>query len=315
MIQGYRARTTARGYRVVELDAVADPSRDEAWLEDARRRSPSEADFQREVLRNWNITSGDAFYPEFATIGRPCFEWEPPELLRGPVVRGWDFGWRAPVCVWMQYAEASDRVYVLREFTPRGISAHHFLAVCQHFSGTVEYGDLEPVPREWVDLTRDTAGMPPPPWFPRGTEFVDLAGPEVNATQSIAARDPREATLRAVWANSGIVLGIQPGPVKARVDVLRRLLYPRPDGWPGIVISPICTGVLAMLDGGLAYRKATPLNPKPDDPRKDGYYDNIHDALTYALVGLVPATAPVRGTPGWMEEGDMGWAETSGRDR
>jgi hypothetical protein len=315
LVPGYRSRVTARGYRVVELDAVADPTRDTAWLEEARRRSPSEADFQREVMRNWNITSGDAYYPEFATIGRPSYEWEPPSLIRGPVYRGWDFGWRAPVCVWFQYAPKSDRAFVLREFTPRGISAHHFLAVCRHFSGTLAYEELEAVPREWVDMTRETTGMPKPPWFPYGTRFEDLAGPEVNMVQSIAARDPREANLRGVWSQGGIELGIQAGPVKARADVLRRLLYPRDDGWPGILISPSCSGVLAMLDGGLAYRRPTPLNPKPEEPRKDGFYDNIHDALTYGLVGVVPSSPPMVWAEGEAADENVGWAEAEGRDR
>lgn len=317
-IPGYKSRVTERGYRVVELDAAADPSRDAAWLAEARRRSPSEADFQREVMRNWSITSGDSYYPEVVAMGGALtYTFEAPSLLRSPVIRGWDFGWRAPVCVWLQYSQRADRVYVLREFTPRGISAHHFLAVCLHFSGSLAYTDLEPTVREWVDMTANIPGMPKPPWFPAGTQFIDLSGAEVNMTQSIAAKDPREATLRQVWANAGIMLAVQAGPVRARADVLRRLLYRRDDGWPGIVVSPSCSGVMAMLEGGLAYRKATPLNPKPDEPRKDGFYDNIHDALTYALVGMVPTGPLPAGQAAWGvdEDADLGWAEAEGRDR
>jgi len=313
-IPGYSSRTTARGYRVVELDAIADPKRDQRWLKEARRTAASEADFQRETMRNWNISTGDSYYPEFATIGRAAYLYEPPDLLAQPVIRGWDFGWRMPGCVWMQYAPKSDRIFVLREFFPRGVSAHHFLEVCQFCSGQRGYEELDHTPREWVDMLRDLPGMVPPPWFPKGVGWVDLSGPEVNAVQSIAARDPREATLRGVWSNAGIEITVQAGPVKARADVLRRLLYLRPDGWPGIVISEQCPEVLAMLDGGLVYRRPTAVNPKPEDPRKDGRFDNIHDALTYALVGIVPADSPSVDPSGW-EEGDLGWAESEGRDR
>src|SRR3972149_4397866 len=69
-LPGYKVRTTKRGYRVVELDAWADPARDESWLAEARRRSPTESDFQREVLRSWETVQGDAYYAEAAKIRR-----------------------------------------------------------------------------------------------------------------------------------------------------------------------------------------------------------------------------------------------------
>lgn len=309
-IPGFRARTTQRGIRVIELDAWADPARDAAWLERAKRRASSTADFEREVMRNWNITSGATFYPEFTEVGRARYEYEPAELLAGPVIRGWDFGWRAPVCVWMQYALKSDRVYVLREFAPRGISAHHFRDVCRYLSGQLDRDALDAGSLEWVVMLDGLPGVPKSPWFPPGTQFVDLSGPEVNAVQSISARDPEAATLRQVWAAGGIEFSVQTGPVKARTVVLRRLLHVRPDGWPGILISPVCVEVQAMLDGGLTFRKATSLNPMPSEPRKDGRHDNTHDALTYALVGIVPAAGVPGVTPGmepWPDEESIGW--------
>lgn len=309
-IPGFRARTTAAGHRVIELDWNADPARDEAWLEEARRRSTSLAEFQRNVLRNWSISGGTTFFPEFAEVGRERYEYEPAELLRGPVIRGWDFGWRAPVCVWMQYALKSDRVYVLREFAPRGISAHHFRDVCRFLSGELHRDALDAPAHEWVVMLEELPGVPRPPWFPPGITFTDLSGPEVNATQSISARDPEEATLRQVWAAGGIEFAIQAGPVKARATVLRRLLALRADGRPGIMISPACVDVLAMLDGGLTFRKSTPANPKPEEPKKDGRHDNTFDALTYALVGIVPAEGVPGVTPGmapWPAEESLEW--------
>jgi hypothetical protein len=310
-IPGFRVRTTQRGYRVVELDAWADPARGEAWMAAARKRAASTADFEREVMRNWSITSGATFYPEFGEIGREQYLYESTALLAGPVIRGWDFGWRAPVCVWLQYAPKSDRVYVLREFAPRGISAHHFRDVCRYLSGQLEMTGLDGAAGEWVEMLRDLPGVPTPPWFAPGTAFVDLSGPEVNAVQSISSRDPEEATLRQVWAAGGVEFSVQAGPVKARTTVLRRLLHLRADGRPGILISPACIGVLAMLDGGLTFRKATTLNPQPSEPRKDGTHDNVHDGLTYALVGVVPAEGVPGVTPGmapWpVEMENIGW--------
>lgn len=309
-LEGYKARTTQRGYRVIELDAWAHPKRQQAWLEKTRRGATSVSDFEREVMRNWNITGGNAYYPEFTQLGRDRYVYEPGSLLSYPIIRGWDFGWRAPVCIWMQYTPLSDRVYVLREFSPRGIGAHHFRDVARHLSGQLHYDQLEKAAAEWVDMLRGWPGIPTPPWFPPGTHFVDFAGPEVNAIQSIAARDPAEASVRQVFGSVGIDFAIQTGPVKGRTNVLRRLLHPRADGWPGILVSSACVDVLAMLDGGLAFKKATKQNPMPEDPRKDGRHDNTNDALTYALVGVVPVAGVPGVTPGLPAEDleqEIGW--------
>lgn len=311
-IDGLRARTTARGLRVIELDYFADPARGEEWLGQARRRSTSLAEYQRNVLRNWNISGGVGVYAEFTEIGRERYVYEPHALLKLPVYRGWDLGRRHPACVWLQYAPKSDRVYVLREFEPRDIAAHHFRDVCRYLSGTLDRKSLDADSLEWVHMQETLPGMPKPPWFPPGTQFIDLAGSEASMRQSIAARDPREATLSQVWAAGGIEFGIQSGPVKARIDVLRRLLYLRADGRPGIFISPYCTAVLSMLDGGLAYKRATLTRPSQEEVRKDGQHDDVHDALTYALVGIVPADGVPGVTPGmpaWPQEQEsVGWS-------
>jgi hypothetical protein len=306
-LPGYKSRVTKRGYRVVELDAWADPNRDESWITAARRTAATEADFQREVMRNWDVAQGDAYYAEAAKIGRDRYVYELPKLLRQPVIRGWDFGLRHPVCTWSQYAPESDRWFVLRCWDPKveragtGIAAHHFRDVCRWLSGEIAYDELpDQTSRDWADLHREIAGagqQPMPPWFPRGTEFLDFAGHEANTPQSISAKDPRDATLSTVWDAGGIHLATQYGKVKARCDVLRRLLFPRADGWPGIVVSQYCPQVLAMLTGGLIYKRATPLRPRPEDPKKDGYYDDLNDSLTYAIVAIVPPFPPKRNQP------------------
>lgn len=306
-LHGYKSRVTSRGYRVVEIDAWADPSRDEAWLAEARRRSPSESDYQREVLRSWETVQGDAYYAEAAKIGRDRYIYDLPRLLKQPVIRGWDFGLRHPVMVALQYAPESDRVFVLRSWGPKtdkgaqGIAAHHFRDVCRWLCGEIHYDELtDQTSRDWADLHREIAGagqQPMPPWFPKGTEFLDFSGVEANSPQSISAKDPRDATIAGVWSQGGIQLSTQYGKVKARCDVLRRLLFPRADGWPGIVVSKWCPEVLAMLMGGLVFKRATPLRPRPEDPKKDGFYDDWNDALTYALVAVVPPYPPRKDLP------------------
>jgi hypothetical protein len=188
-----------------------------------------------------------------------------------------------------------------------------------YLSGEIGLEDIEPDALEWIEAYSRTPDMPAPPWFAPGTTFETFSGPEANRTESIAARDPMEATAARVFAARGLFLSIQIGPVKARETVLRRLLVPRPGGWPGILIDPACPNVIAMMNGGLTYPKTTGrsrLGPS-EDPRKDGHNDNVYDALTYGLVGVVPATEtwllPKAETP--REEMAVGFYETRTRGR
>ena len=53
------------------------------------------------------------------------------------------------------------------------------------------------------------------------------------------------------------------------------------------MIEEDCGPVHDMLNGGLAFPKATEANPHPEQPRKDGWWDNIHDSVTYPIEQLV----------------------------
>ena len=103
-IKGFSIRRTSRGWLVVEIDPWANPKKDEAWLEQRRRRAVSEVAFRREHLRDWTSAGGLSFYPEF--MERPGrYIRRAPGLIDGlPVIRGWDFGYRRPALVWLQYS-------------------------------------------------------------------------------------------------------------------------------------------------------------------------------------------------------------------
>jgi len=309
-IPGVTLHVTPRGFLHVRVEHFADPAKaTPEWLEWARTTVPTDKDHRREHLLDWHTSSGDAFFPEFSEIGRARYVYDPERLLAGPVYRGWDFGVRGPVCVWLQYSHKSDRVYVLREFAPGGygknanISAHHFRDICRWASGQLVLDQLYGIGHEWAELLLRLDG-PKPPWFPPYTVFEDFSGAEVHNRQSIAARDPVEATLLGVWEAGGITISPQIGPVKAREVVMRRLLPIRPDGYPGILVAGCCTEVLAMLDGGLVYKQPTRLNPRPTNPKKDGRFDNVMDAIGYALVAVVSTDPPVAFVPG---QEDIGW--------
>lgn len=286
---GIRCHTTPAGHRVITLDYWAIPARRKPSWRTKMEASLGSRRFRREFSRDWASGTGDPYYPEFAENGRERYVVPITKIPTGVTLfRGFDLGGRHPACVWGAYSPAQDRVWVFREFDPNGLGTHHFRDAVMYLSGDLDAESLEDLPRSWVDQF-SFRFKTPAPWFERGLPWENVSGHEALNTQANAAKDPRDATAASIFATGGIVLVTQGGPVKARHEVLRRLLHIRPDGYPGILIDPSCETTIAALNGGLTYRKQTQANPLPDMPRKDGVHDDLIDALTYAICALVPS--------------------------
>ena len=286
--QGCNAFDTPRGIRVVELDFWADCDRGVEWEQREKIKYASEKDWRRENMRDWTSAEGDVFYPEFQEHGKARYVLPLRELAKLPVVRSFDFGFRRPACTWIQYAANSDRVWWIREFMPHDLGTHDFRDAVQYLSGVLDYESLTPRAKDWIDLYAAKENAPKPPWFPSTTDYFDVSGPESYRTEASAIRATEEANAAQVFANGGIFLNMVDPPVKARVDVIRRLLKMRMDGWPGIIIDPQCEEGIQMFNGALSFERATKDNPIPSKPRKDGHFENIHDALGYGIVAVVP---------------------------
>lgn len=302
VIQGFKTRWTSRDFLVLELDYVADPAKDEAWAQQELNDSPSYKAFRREYLRDWESASGDTFYPEF-----DLFDEKKPSAIvipaRGvirnkPIVRGWDFG-RHAACIWLQYDDEADRVYVLRELMTEGLGADSFRDLVMFLSGQIGERELDHKALLWLGRLRKDKRYPPPPWFqPDGQplRFLDFAGHEATQERAEVSSQTKEKSSKEILAAGGIMLHSPFVTVRARENVMRRLLKWRPDQYPGILFDPACPILIAGMKGGIAYPEGTKANPEPEEPKKDGYYDHLHDAAGYALVNTVPAVAP-KGNP------------------
>lgn len=326
-IPGFVVRQTPADIVVVELDYFADPDKSTPeWLAKARKAYPNERDFRREFLRDWTASSGENFYPEYHQFGGDKRYVIPSAgLLQDvPIERGWDFGFRNPACVWLQVAPQDKRVWVLRSIMAENIDTYSFRDLVLYLSGQLPIEALGPRALTWVQKIREDNRMPNPPWFgatgATPLRFRDWAGPEANHITPTVDAETKERTDAQVLESAGVYLQIMAGPVRARENVMRRLMQVRADGWPGIVIDPSNVILLNGLRGGIAYPKGTATNPQPQEPVKDGYYEHIHDALGYALVGTVPvAEGPQpRRIEVWsdrrpqvvdLEEDGMGWLE------
>lgn len=301
---GFNWRTAPSGFTVVEIDYWADPEkRDPAWADRIRRLMPSEKQWRREFLRDWDSGEGDSFYPEFQTWGgRRMFVRKAPGILYNqPINRGWDFGFRRPACVWFQYSFKQDLAWVLREIMPEQIATDDFAALVQYLSGQLDIRHLGQGALTWVEKIKETPGLPKPPWFQADAipyNFVDYSGPEALKSSASVAGDTAERTDFAILASKGITLSALASSPKARSRVIRRLLRPRgkvvEEGTPGILFDPACPILIRGFSGGITFPIATPQKPYPDidEPRKDGYFEHTHDALGYGIVSVVPAVDP-----------------------
>ncbi len=230
-----------------------------------------------------------------------------PGLIDGqPVIRGWDFGYRRPACVWLQYSPRAGRVWVLRELLGQNIDTHSFRDLVLYLSGerSMEYLLRRPTAVAWVNALRLNPRMPPPPWFDTtgsALQFLDYAGPEALQRRAAVEGEDAARVDADILGEEGVRLGVYHTTVKAREKVIRRLLMTRPDGARGIFIDPACKDLALGLGGRITFKKASSEDPLPDGPAKDGYYEHLHDALGYALTNVVPATEERQPDPPAMQ--------------
>jgi hypothetical protein len=289
-IRGYRERLTPKSrFKVVEIDFTADPAKDSrAWFND-QKRMLGENKVRREVLRDWTVAAGDAFYPEYANNGgMAVYGFRPKGIAVGrPVDRGYDFGFRRPVCVWGQ--EVNDRAYAFRVLAVEQLSGYAFFDLVLFLSGQIDERQMEPAAIEAYSTLIDEGHLSPGPWFPPGVKFEDFGGPEIFNRSAIArSDDPRSNDEIAM--SKGIYISAPRVEIVDRESVMRRLLGLDEHGRPSILIdADRCPEIHAMFNGGLAYPPPTRENPKPSKPRKDGRgNDDIHDALSYWCVQRFP---------------------------
>ena len=225
------------------------------------------------------------------------YRYDPPRLIDGPIYVGLDFGRRHPAAVWCQYDPVFDRVFALREWMPslgsggfESGSQHTFRDVVLYLSGELPYERLS---REPLGVLEHMAGDPEWPEMPffihpptRPIKMVYWVGHEAQIQSQVAMADSEQRSAAQIWAAAGVILPEHVVPVQARELAIRKLLGVRPDGWPGLLFGRHCPILFRAFNGGLVFAKASAINPMPDRAHKDGYYDNIHDALGYAVVAM-----------------------------
>jgi hypothetical protein len=293
----FRAKKTRAGYVIVTVEAECDPiKRDPAWHE-RMIALMGHKDYRREHRLDWTSSSGEIYYPEFAQDPRKYVNPGLGFTKDAPVYRGWDFGIRHPACVWAQVVKGN--LHILREVLPEQIDGYSFCKLVLYLSGQLEESVLQRYPRayRWMhkiqgydaqEYEGKELAYPQPPWFEPGTRFLDFAGPEVYNPHSNVEKEGQERNDFEILASNGIYLGVMSTRVKARAAIIRKLLLPSPGAPPRFQISPHCRDLCAGMAGGISYKKGTEMDPEPEEPSKDGYFEHLHDALGYLLVNVLP---------------------------
>lgn len=118
--EGVKGWRTGDGYLVIRVHYSADSdSREEGWKDKVARirgyRGGTRGkDWQREMEIDFSSYSGDPVYPHFQQESIRVVRFDPTL----PLWRGWDFGFRNPAVVFLQYDPTVDRLHYLHELFP-----------------------------------------------------------------------------------------------------------------------------------------------------------------------------------------------------
>jgi hypothetical protein len=170
-----------------------------------------------------------------------------------PILRSWDFGYRAPAVLWSQYTR-SGRLLVLRELCPDNVSTDELIQMAQALQ-------LE----NWPDRPKYTY-----------RDYGDIAGEQISASASVTDVDKVESYF-------GTALESRKARIEDGLNVIRKLMRDsvKVGGKlvPRFAIDSSCTKTIEALAGAYYY----PEGPDKLDrvPKKGNGYDRCADALRY----------------------------------
>ncbi len=195
---------------------------------------------------SFELVGVPVYHPDFVpSIHCGDFQWN-KEMA---VVRGWDFGFHRPACVWLQ-VDQDYRIRVLHELLGKDEPIHQFATRVM-----AESQRVFPDCMAWQDFCD-----------PAGNQKTDK-GEEtsVDIVRDIIGHPP---SFRRTLILEG-------------VDLIRDRLRTLIGGKPLIQIDNRCEIIKEGFYGGYHYDEK-----KPDVICKDGYYEHLMDALRYASIGI-----------------------------
>lgn len=286
LMDGVRFWRTIKNWAVMEIGYRADPDkRSPEWKAAAMNSMPDMQSFHREFSIDWTSTTGLPFYPimyKKFIEERSYFirVQETPDVSVLPILRGFDFGFHRPACVF-GHQSADGAMHVLREFCPTEIDVYEFRDAVRFISGEIEVvPEKHKRARAWCERVANDG-----PWFPKGTKYMNYCGLEAKKIQSMTG-DFGELNDYEVFEGGGIGLSIINQRVSAGTYILRQL-QKEFNGSPRLFIDPSCLTLIAGMCGGLTFGEGTKATPLDDEIAVHPEYSHVHDALRYLVTGVI----------------------------
>lgn len=213
----------------------------------------------------------------FDVVGQAVFgdSWDParhvaeiPEDPSLPILRGWDFGYRAPAVLWTQYTR-SGRLLVLRELCPRNLSTEELI-------------------QQAVSLQKSAWPARPNHTF---RDYGDIAGEQINSS---SFRD-----IELVEAALSTTVETRKARIEDGLNVLRKLMRDSVKVGPSLAsrfaVDESCTTTIEALSGAYYY----PDENMQQGPKKGLGYDAPPDCLRYiAQLVVEEGYQPMSAVPG-----------------
>lgn len=242
VIQGLRLyKNPGNKFTCALLHFTADPSGAD---EESRKSGMEDSRFAREHNLDFSSWAGKAVYAGFnESHVQPV--WPDPNF---PVLRGWDFGFHHPACVWSQ---SHGGFWVVGEVMGQDQTLDSFVkdVVLPYQAVLFPEG-----PSEWKFI-----------------DYGDIAGKQIT--------DKSDFTSFAILSNYGIFPIGKKTAIEQGLTLIRQKIVSAE-----LQVHPRCRILVEGFKGGYRYPEPSVAIPDPLFPMKDGFYDHLMDALRYVVV-------------------------------
>lgn len=228
------------------------PLKTKEWYENEKIRR-SQREIAEELDINYVASAGKPFYDGYHIEAHRRKDLKLNKDL--PIIRGWDFGYHNPACLFCQIQH--DRIVIYREYMGTDIRLRAFRdEVITMSAEIIRTGDLQDGCREFID-------------------YGDPAGNQKSDKDDLTSID--------ILSEKDIQLISIPSTYQMRKAIIEDKLHTYENNIPMLIVDEKCVIIDEAFQGGYHYPEKI-LKANPEAPEKDGWYDHLMNCLEYICV-------------------------------